>query len=77
MALVRRIFEDRHINPAWRSETECGYLTASVEGQTIVSLVSYGSATRQIPGKSSQNLHFDERAARELMHVLRRAFPDL
>lgn len=40
-------------------------------------LDTFGSDDRENPGKLSQTLQLDERAARELLTVLRQAFPDL
>jgi hypothetical protein len=47
------------------------------DGGCLLQLDTYGSDERQIPGKVSQSLQFDEHAAQELFSILRRAFPGL
>jgi hypothetical protein len=77
MALVSGFRHQSTINPRWRSETECGYSIANVDGQRVLALVTFGSKDRQLLGKGSQFLQLDESAARELVGIIREAFPSL
>ena len=74
MALVTSFFpisKDQSI----RSEVECGYTVSNVDGRRVLRLETYGSSDRRIPGKTSQNLRLDEKTARELVTIIRKAFP--
>jgi hypothetical protein len=77
MALIRRFTENRASRVGWRTEVDCGYKIAEVSDRTILHLETYGSSARQIPGKVSQSLELDESQARELLMIIRRAFPGL
>lgn len=77
MALISR-FEERPIVPSRvHDEVTCGFATAQLGGRTILQLETYGSRSRKIPGKVSQSIQIDERAARELKRILERSFPGL
>ena len=77
MALIIRFKERRGAAITWRSEVECGYTVGSRDDRRIVHLETYGSAERSIPGKVSQSIELDEERARELVDILRRAFPNI
>lgn len=77
MALITAFRQNQKISPRWRSETECGFRVASVDGRRVVSLVTYGSSDRQVPGKGSQYLQLDESTAGALVQILREAFPSI
>lgn len=57
--------------------TTCEYSVYQVDGQTVLQLDTLGSESRQEKGTPSQKLQLDETTARELMKVLREAFPAL
>jgi hypothetical protein len=76
MALVKR-FVPINKDQVVRSEVECGYTISTVDGRKILRLETYGSPERKIPGKTSQNLQFDEASAQQLLTILRKAFPSL
>lgn len=61
----------------FRTEVDCGYRIVSEQGLRMLHLETYGSQDRQIPGKVSQSLQLDERAAAELLRLIREAFPHL
>ncbi|HEX6534005.1 MAG TPA: hypothetical protein VF041_05380 [Gemmatimonadaceae bacterium] len=58
-------------------ETECSCFVFSSNGQVILQLDTYGSATRKNTGQISQSLQFDERAAAQLKRLIEDAFPSL
>jgi hypothetical protein len=58
-----------------RTDVECGYAILSEHGHNFLHLETYGSAGRVIPGKVSQTLLIDERAASKLRELLDVAFP--
>lgn len=75
MALVTSFREEPHAAGTWRTETACGWRITTHAGRPILHLETYGSGTREIPGKVSQSLQLDEAAARELRSLIDRAFP--
>jgi hypothetical protein len=77
MALIRNFKERPGIRVGWRSEVECGYTVGEHAETRVIHLETYGSTERAIPGKVSQSLEIDEDAARELISILRAAFPSL
>lgn len=59
------------------TEVDCGFRIVEVGGAVLLQLDTYGSNERQIPGKTSQSLQLDVDAARELVRILFRTFPEL
>jgi hypothetical protein len=49
----------------------------AVDGSTVLQLDTYGSKSREHPGKVSQSLQIDRDAARSLKALLEEAFPDI
>ena len=77
MALIAD-FEERPLSPKrLHGEVTCGYKSVVVEGKRILQLETYGSPNRKEPGKISQSLQIDDRAARQLLNILRSTFPNL
>jgi hypothetical protein len=77
MALLRELTplsKDRH---RVHGEVDCGYSVFHADGRKYVQLDTYGSADRQIPGKTSQTIQLDEFSAAALVEVLRQVFPGL
>ena len=75
MAFVSNILQDeRDFKSAHPSHTECKYMIGEVDGRKIIQLNSYGSETRDVPGKLSQTLQFDERTAKHLFDILKKEF---
>jgi len=70
-------FENLGTGTRIRSNTpvKCGYRILTEGNQTILHLETYGSDTRQERGKVSQSLQVDASAARELLKIIKRAFP--
>lgn len=77
MALIAKFTERRSASVGWRSEVECGYAVGEKDGTRVLHLETYGSSSRSIPGKVSQSLEIDEQRAKELVAILRQAFPGL
>jgi hypothetical protein len=77
MGLITGFLHRPDSQPNFRTEVECGWNTAQIDGRTLLRLETYGSPDREVPGKRSQSLELDEAAARELLVILRNAFPSL
>jgi hypothetical protein len=77
MALIAR-FEQRPLEPRKiHDEVLCGYNAVQIGERRILQLETYGSADRQVPGKTSQSIQLNEDGARSLINILRSAFPGL
>jgi hypothetical protein len=75
MALIAR-FEQRPLTPKRiHEEVLCGYNAVQIGQRQILQLETYGSTDRKIPGKVSQSIQLDEGAARDLITIIRTAFP--
>ncbi|MEM5477027.1 hypothetical protein [Pacificibacter sp. AS14] len=76
MAFVHKISkdEDREIRSLHPTRLECRYIASESNGMKILQLNSYGSDDRDVPGKLSQTLQFDENSAQELFQVLKAEF---
>ena len=76
MARVRSLqqgAQDVRVHP---SEVDCFYQSiVSASGEKFVHLTTFGSEERVSRPKSSQSLQLDERTVRQLIDVLRKAFP--
>lgn len=66
--------DDRRFSRRHPTGTVCRYAVGRNNGQRILQLNSYGSASREFPDQFSQTLQFDERAARQLYDVLQTEF---
>jgi hypothetical protein len=77
MALITRFVPTTKERPGSFKEAECGYCVVDIKGERLVVLDTYGSQSRKQRGKTSQTLHIDEGGARELIAILRSAFPRL
>jgi len=75
MALVTRLERDeRDFRSLHPTHVACKYLVSENQGKKVLQLNTYGSEDREIPGKLSQTLQFDEQSARQLFAVLQREF---
>lgn len=77
MALIRSFEHKPSARVAFRTEVVCGWTTAGAGKDRVLHLETYGSSTREIPGKVSQSLELNQRGAQELLRILRHAFPNL
>ena len=76
MARIRSVLrgtQDVRVHP---SEVDCFYqVITAPDGSVLVHLSTFGSSERQSAPKSSQSIQLDESSARDLIEVLRAAFP--
>ena len=79
MATIRSFHRASGDGPGKRHPTtvDCGYRVMAVDGSTVLQLDTYGSKSREHPGKVSQSLQIDRDAARSLKALLEEAFPDI
>ena len=77
MALIAT-FEQR--NPervSVHGPVACGFYSFQSHGSTYLQLDTYGSDTRETPGKVSQTIQLDAERAAELVSIINRVFGDL
>ncbi len=74
MALIKAFEEKRRERPSIHDAIAATYSTFERDGRSFVQIDTYGRAEREVPGKVSQSLQFDEKSARELFDILRDAF---
>jgi hypothetical protein len=78
MAVITTFRKAPHTTGAAQpTRVECVWKAFDVAGSRILQLDTFGSAERKNPGKQSQTLQLNRRAAQTLMDILRQAFPDL
>jgi hypothetical protein len=71
MALIVKFEKDtREIKSIHPTKVVCKYLVAETGDQKVIQLNTYGSNDREFPGKLSQTLQLDEKAAIELLQIL-------
>ena len=66
--------EERSFKSVHPTEVVARYLVAERDGKTILQLNTYGSVTREMPGKLSQTLQLDQKSAEELVNILKAEF---
>lgn len=78
MALIGT-FDRAAVNrPRIHEEVECTYdVFRTQNGDSIVQFSTLGSKTREIPGKQSQVIQLNEESAKQLMNILKDAYPRL
>lgn len=75
MALVTSVVRDeRNFRSIHPTEVSAYYLVAELDGKKVLQINTYGSAGRDVPGKLSQTLQFNEQSAREIFAVLKKEF---
>jgi hypothetical protein len=58
--------------------SECSYFVVeSKDGSRLLTIETYGSDRRKMPGKVSQSIQFGEQGARRLRELLELVFPNL
>ena len=78
MAPVQHLRPAAKAQPRIHSPVGCTACTFRGEdGATCVPLDTVGSTTRQEKGSRSQTMQFDEKGARALLDLIRKAFPGL
>ncbi len=77
MARVRSLQHGTQDVKVHASEVDCFYqVVMTSSGEKFVHLSTFGSDERHSKPKSSQSIQLDAVLARDLVDVLRRAFPD-
>ncbi len=76
MAFVENIDrDDKRFKVRHRTTAPCGYIVGQdCNGRRILQLNTYGSPDREIRGRVSQTLQFDELSAKQLYDVLKAEF---
>jgi hypothetical protein len=74
MALIRQFSRLTKEHQRVHGPVDCGYSVFEQVDTRYVQLDTYGSAGRQIPGKTSQSIQFDARSAHQLVRILDREF---
>lgn len=78
MALIRAIEPITKGRQTLHEETRCCFSVFTDDnGKRYIQLDTYGTRTRQFPGKVSQALQFDEMSARQLQSLIESTFPHL
>ena len=76
MAIVTRFRRVTKSRVGRARETECGYAVIELDDVRYLLIESYGSSTRDKPGKISQSLHLNSQRARELRALIDKEFPE-
>lgn len=76
--MIRELSE-RHLESARRHQpTDATWaFVGDSSGEPIVQIDTYGSDQRKLRGKSRQSIQVDREMAKQLVEVLRRAYPGL
>ena len=75
MAIVRKLEPIQIDRDSKHSEVDCTYaIVEDDKGYKYLQIDTYGSATRQIPGKKSQSIRFSPEAIEQLKEILKRNF---
>ena len=77
MARVRKFFPLTTSAKPHPTDVDCGWLVIATAQGPMLQLSTYGSDARVSQPKVSQTLQIDEAGARELLRILRKAFPDV
>lgn len=76
MAIITRFYPDTRSFRRAAKTAECAYqVVEGDDGEAYLQLVTFGSDDRQDIGSPSQNIRLSERMARQLVEILREAFP--
>ncbi len=77
MALITKFEKDnREFKSIHPTQVVAKYIVNHSNGKTTLQLNTYGSDTRDIPNKLSQTIQLDEKAAKELITILKENFGD-
>ncbi|MEU9831682.1 hypothetical protein AB0D67_09070 [Streptosporangium sp. NPDC048047] len=77
MARIREFFRITRNTGAHPTEVECGYQVIFTKDGNLLQLSTYGSDSRQSEKKTSQTLQLDRERAKELLKIIKEAFPEL
>ena len=74
MALIKSFEHKSMDRNSIHDGIDATYTTFERDGRKFVQIDSYGRAEREMPGKKSQTIQFDEKSARELFDILSDCF---
>lgn len=75
MAIVHKLERVELERDSKHTEVNCTYSIVSDEsGNKYLQIDTYGSASRQIPGKKSQSIRFSRQALQQLKNILSSEF---
>jgi hypothetical protein len=74
MAIVRRLEHEVLGRDTRHTEVDCTYSIVTDGGGKHLQIDTYGSTTRQIPGKKSQSIRFTPEAIAQLKALLAEQF---
>lgn len=75
MAIVRRLQQNQLEVQSSHTETQATWsLVRDKDGQRYLQVDTYGSPSREIPGKKSQSIRFSEDALRQIQEIIARHF---
>lgn len=78
MARIRSLSKGTQSIRAHATEVDCFYnIVHTSSGEPLLHLSTFGSDRRQSNPKSSQSIQIDETVARELIGLLKTAFPSI
>ena len=70
MALVTTLRPQKLERDSTHNEVECTYTIIESDEGRFLQIDTYGSENRQIKGKKSQSIRFDEKAIKQLKEIL-------
>ena len=71
MAIIRKLEKIQLERDSKHSEVDCTYaIVEDANGDRYLQIDTYGSATRQIPGKKSQSIRFSPEAIKQLKSII-------
>ncbi len=74
MALIKAFEEKRRDRQSIHDAIDATYSVFERDGRTFVQIDTYGRTEREMPGKISQSLQFDDKSARALFDILSDTF---
>lgn len=78
MALITHFAKaSKEKNGRRHTEVQCTWTIVNEDHGRLLQLDTFGSSDRQIPGKTSQTMQFDEMGSKTLLGILREVFPGI
>ncbi len=74
MALVTKLLPLELERTELHREVEARYATYEMDGRAFIQINTYGRPDRQFPGKVSQTIQLDRKAAQQLIAILKKSF---
>lgn len=74
MALIRSFTLKHMERNSLHEEIDTTYTVFERDGRVLLQIDSYGSESREMPGKKSQTIQLDRQGATALFNILRREF---